>query len=253
MFASVSSPLPPLPLGPGVRVLHTHPAGLIALEKPAGLLSHPNTPAESPRSLLTTDYDPDNECYSLPDGQAAHLIHRLDSATSGVLLIALDATLATLIRQRFAGREVEKEYAALVFGVPRRHHEQWRDQLHVSHQQGRLRTTATAAATDDSDAAICDMTQQRILTGQPVLTLLQLQPHTGRSHQLRVQCQKRRLPIVGDATYGDFAKNRLFTQKTGHKRLFLHAHRVTLTFPWAKRQQSFTAESPLPAEFNRPR
>jgi tRNA pseudouridine65 synthase len=247
----VSSPHPPLPLGPGVRVLHAHPAGLIALEKPAGLLSHPNTPAESPRSLLTTPYDPDQESYALDDGKAAHLIHRLDSATSGVLLIALDPTLATLIRQRFAGREVEKHYAALVFGVPRRRHESWRDQLHISHQQGRLRTTSAAAA--EGDAATCDMTQLRIITGQPVLTLLQLQPHTGRSHQLRVQCQKRHLPIVGDATYGDFAKNRLFAQKTGHKRLFLHAHRVTLTFPWAKQTQYFTAESPLPPEFNRPR
>lgn len=245
----MSSPSKPLPLCPGARVLHSHPAGLIALEKPAGVLSHPNTPADSPRALLSAPYDEAKQCYLLEDGSEAHLIHRLDSATSGVILIALDAALADLVRERFADREVEKEYAALVFGVPRRRHEQWRDQLQISHQQGRLRTTTAV----EGDAAHCDMIQQRIVTGQPVLTLLTLLPHTGRSHQLRVQCQKRHLPIVGDTTYGDFAKNRLFAQKTGHKRLFLHAHRVTLSFQWAKQRHSFSAESPIPKEFNRPR
>jgi len=249
MVANVSSLSKSLPLGLGVRVLHTHPAGLIALDKPPGLLSHPNSPEESARSLLTAPYDPATECYLLEDGSQAHLIHRLDSATSGVLLLALDAALAELVRGRFASREVEKEYAALVFGVPRRRHEAWSDQLNVSHKQGRLRTTASA----DGEAAQCEMVQQRIFTGQPVLTLLTLLPHTGRSHQLRVQCQKRHLPIVGDATYGDFAKNRLFVQKNGHKRLFLHAHRIALSFQWAKQRQTFSAESPLPPEFNRPR
>jgi 23S rRNA-/tRNA-specific pseudouridylate synthase len=75
------------------------------------------------------------------------------------------------------------------------------------------------------------------------LTLLKLEPVTGRTHQLRVQCAWHRHPIVGDGTYGDFAFNRAFAKSTGEKRLFLHAAAVRLP------GLDFAAESPLPEEF----
>lgn len=81
------------------------------------------------------------------------------------------------------------------------------------------------------------------------LSLLRLEPHTGRSHQLRVQCARRRLPIVGDQTYGDFARNREFARRTGLKRLFLHSLATSFTYDWQGRACSFAAEAPLPADF----
>lgn len=238
-----------LPLGPGVKLLKHHASGIVALDKPIGILSHPNGPEDEPRSLLTAPYDEQRECYLLSGGGEAHLIHRLDSPTSGVILIATDATLAAELRRRFLTHAVEKTYLALVFGVPRRRQECWQDQLQIKREGSQLRTQTGRTG----DPAACDMHQLQIITGVPVLTLLELSPHTGRTHQLRVQCQKRRLPIVGDSTYGDFAKNRAFAQKTGHHRLFLHASRVMIPLLGRSGHDRFEAESPIPPAFLKPR
>jgi tRNA pseudouridine65 synthase len=248
-FSSVPASSESLPLGPGVVVLKHHPAGLFALEKPPGVLSHPNAPEDADRSLLRAPYDNARECYLLPNGGEAHLIHRLDSPTSGVILVATDSALAAELRSRFYTRDVKKTYLALVFGVPRRHQELWEDRLQMKKEGGQLRTHSR----ENGDSATCEMRQLQIITGVPILTLLELTPHTGRTHQLRVQCQKRRLPIVGDTTYGDFTKNRSFARKGSQARLFLHAASISIPLPFAAKPNLFTASSPTPREFQRPR
>jgi tRNA pseudouridine65 synthase len=238
-----------LPLGPGVLVLNHHPAGVLALDKPPGILSHPNGPEDARRSLLSAPYDSSRESYLLPGGSELHLIHRLDSPTSGVILLAASIPLATELRLRFLTREVEKTYLALVFGVPRRRQDLWQDRLHVKRAGDRLR----AASSSGGDSAACAMRHLQTFTGVPVMSLLELSPLTGRTHQLRVQCQKRGLPIVGDSTYGDFSKNRSFAQKTGLQRLFLHAQRISLPLVVAGKPLQFQASSPPPREFYAPR
>jgi 23S rRNA-/tRNA-specific pseudouridylate synthase len=83
------------------------------------------------------------------------------------------------------------------------------------------------------------------------LSLITLEPQTGRSHQLRVQCAKRGLPIVGDQTYGNFGANRAFVRAGGSKRMFLHSLGVSLDYEFAGRVHAFSAQAPLPAEFER--
>jgi 23S rRNA-/tRNA-specific pseudouridylate synthase len=83
------------------------------------------------------------------------------------------------------------------------------------------------------------------------LTLIQLEPRTGRSHQLRVQCARRNLPIVGDQTYGDFARNRAFAKSTGSKRLFLHSITTEFNYEYRGARQVFSATAPLPEEFEK--
>jgi 23S rRNA-/tRNA-specific pseudouridylate synthase len=84
---------------------------------------------------------------------------------------------------------------------------------------------------------------------EPRLALLRLEPRTGRSHQLRVQCARRGLPIVGDQTYGDFARNREFARQAGTKRLFLHSMETSFEYEFGGRRHAFSAKSPLPEEF----
>jgi tRNA pseudouridine65 synthase len=79
--------------------------------------------------------------------------------------------------------------------------------------------------------------------------LIELTPRTGRSHQLRVQCAHRRLPIVGDATYGDFGGNRALAKETGVKRLCLHSHETRFDYEHEGRAVKFVATAPTPAEF----
>ncbi len=239
-----------LPLGRGVALLARDANGLAAFSKPAGVLSHPNTEADRPRSLLTVPYTMDGECFEWTAPGAAvprklWLLNRLDSATSGVILAADTAELAAAIRAHFKRKQVRKVYHALVFGAPRQPMELWRDLLAVEKRGGQIRTAAHAGHVP----AECRMTVIRAGRGDPRLTLIKLEPRTGRSHQLRVQCAKRGLPIVGDQTYGDFARNRVFAKAAGTKRLFLHSLETAFDYEWGGKQFHFAARAPLPAEF----
>jgi tRNA pseudouridine65 synthase len=231
----------------GVRVLRAKD-GLVALLKPAGVLSHPNEPTGSSRALLTCAYDFDAERYDFEKG-SAWLLHRLDSATSGVILLAENEDLAKKVKRAFQTRAVKKTYRALVFGAPRKNEETWTDSLRVEKRGDVKRTTTNrhAIATNAPSSAV---TQMKLLKrSREGVSLLSLEPHTGKMHQLRVQCARRDLPIVGDATYGDFRANREFAKVTGSKRLFLHAMTLEVNLELDGQPLVFTAQAPLPEEF----
>ncbi len=237
-----------LPLGRDVKVLTRDGHGLAALNKPAGVLSHPNEPADGPRSLLTARYHGEGEFFEWSDGGQTRrlwLLNRLDSATSGVILAAASEALATEVRAQFKRKVVRKVYFALVFGTPRQPMELWRDLLAVDKRGGRIRT-ATAAGHVPAESR---MTVVRPGRGVPRVSLIKLEPRTGRSHQLRVQCAKRQLPIVGDQTYGDFPANRAFAKEHGTKRLFLHSAETGFEYEFRGVRQMFTARAELPREF----
>ncbi len=232
-----------LPLGNGVTLLARDENGLAALAKPAGVLSHPNAPGEERRALLTARYDFGAECYTWEGGRL-WLLNRLDSATSGVILAASSRDLAAAARAQFRRREVRKAYRALVFGVPGAPAEVWRDRLVVERRKDRIRSSAGGGRPAESGMRLL-----RAGGREPPVSLLALEPRTGRSHQLRVQCSRRGLPIVGDQTYGDFRRNREFARIAGTRRLFLHSLRVEFSYELAGRAFAFAAEAPLPAEF----
>lgn len=244
MSAAVQDFWARVPLGRDVTLLTADANGLAALAKPAGVLSHPNTRGEETRSLLQAAYELDAECYRWTVEGAARrvwLLNRLDSATSGVILACRDEKLAAVLREHFRHKRVRKCYNALVFGKPPAPMQLWRDRLAVQKSGGHIRTTAAG-----NIPAECKMTLLRSWGG---LSLLKLEPITGRSHQLRVQCAKRHLPIVGDATYGDFAANRDFEKRHRAKRLFLHSLETSFDYEWGGRTHRFIAQAPLPPEF----
>jgi len=279
-----------LPLGCGVELVAHDANGVAALCKPAGLLSHPNVAGDEARSLLHAPYDLKEECYMfssfsrraadepLPKEGGLRplwLLNRLDSATSGLLLVCANRELALKIRQRFRERAVHKVYAALVFGKlgqgqgggAKRGSAApiiWRDRLSIEKRGGQIRTKAATGA--DARLAtsgrasggavrggVSAETRVKALRTGAAVSLLQLEPLTGRSHQLRVQCARRGLPIVGDATYGDFAANRAFS-KAHHGtrgRLFLHSLETRFDYEWRGKKTHFTAQAPLPEVFAR--
>jgi 23S rRNA-/tRNA-specific pseudouridylate synthase len=238
-------------LGSGVTLVKCDGNGLAALAKPEGVLSHPNGPRDVARSLVRAPYDKDAECFVWTDEAGAErrvwLINRLDSATSGLILAASDGAVAREVRSQFQRRRVRKVYQALVFGKPRQPSEAWRDILSVAKGGGRIRTAAAAAGLP----AECRMSLVRTCSAPMRLSLITLEPQTGRSHQLRVQCAKRGLPIVGDQTYGNFGANRAFVKAGGPKRMFLHSLGVSLDYEFAGRVHAFSAQAPRPAEFER--
>lgn len=157
--------------------------------------------------------------------------HRLDMDTSGLLLVARNAEIYTLLQRQFAQREVRKEYTALLDGVPRQPRHGTinlplcpdimdRPRQTVSHEHGKEAVT-------DYDIIATD--------GQH--TLVKLTPHTGRTHQLRVHCAHNEgldCPIHGDALYGQRAE-----------RLCLHAARITFTHPVTGKRMTFEDKAPF--------
>ena len=235
-----------LPLGRGVTLIKQDAHGLAALSKPAGVLSHPNTLKDQPRSLLDARYDKERECFVWPSATGAEqlwLLNRLDSATSGVVLVASEASLARQIKELFAKHAVTKLYSALVFGRPHAASETWRDRIGVERAGSYVRAGAGHVP------AKSEMRVLEVADGKTPVALIELRPLTGRTHQLRVQCAKRHLPIVGDATYGDFRRNRDFARATGLKRLFLHSIETRLEYNRGGRKVAFQAAAPLPEEF----
>lgn len=240
-----------LPLGTGVELLTHDTNGLAALAKPAVVLSHPNMQSEQARALLVAPYTLEGEFYEwTPDfpgamPQRLYLLNRLDSATSGVILVSSSEALAASIREMFKLKHVKKIYNALVFGQPSEPVQLWSDRLAVQKKGGRVRTGTGGKIPAEAHMTVLRQRRQAV----PPLALIQLDPRTGRSHQLRVQCAQRQLPIVGDLTYGDFGANRTFAKATGNKRLFLHSLETRFDYEWAGRTHSFLAHAPLPKEF----
>ena len=237
-----------LPLGHGVRLLNRDANGLAAFDKPHGVLSHPNGSEDEPRALLTCHYDKEVQCFSwkAADGTERRLwlLNRLDSATSGVILTASNEKVAKAVREHYAKKQVQKIYQALVFGKPQQPQEFWRDLISVKKGRGQIRTSTIGNVPAETRFQLVKHTQKSFST-----SLIRLEPRTGRSHQLRVQCAKRHLPIIGDQTYGDFGLNRSFAKVNKTKRLFLHSLETSFTYDFAGKACAFKASAPLPPEF----
>lgn len=239
-----------VPLGPGVELLGWDENGLAAFNKPAGVLSHPNARGEEKRAVVAAGYALEGEFYAWGEGAGAGrlwLLNRLDSGTSGVILVAADEGLAGAVRAMFLRKQVRKVYHALVFGVPLKKRERWSDRLAVRKEGGRIRTQAGGNIPAEAEMTVLGVNRR----ASPPLSWIELTPLTGRSHQLRVQCAQRRLPIVGDATYGNFGANRSWAKATGEKRLCLHSHATQFTYAWKGREFTFAAKAPTPEGFLR--
>ena len=120
-------------------ILKTHTSGLIALEKPEGILSHPNGKGIHKDALFPFPYDAKTESYTTPEG-SIYLLHRLDSATSGVILVSKNKALADFIKAQFKEDKIQKIYYALVCKKPLKPEGIWKDRLLTTHIQGKLRT-----------------------------------------------------------------------------------------------------------------
>ena len=234
-----------LPLGAGVHMLNSSKEGLIALYKPTGVLSHPNKCDETHRSLLNADYNYDDEVYVYRyEGMKRQvwLINRLDSPTSGIILVAVNSEVAKLVKFQFANHKVAKTYYALVKHRMKVMKGNWSDQISKSVYNKRINRPNIITA----------KTRYQVIKsphgGFPI-TLLKLLPLTGRTHQLRVQCQLHGHPIVGDRTYGSFSFNRLVAEQTGKGRLMLHCAETSVSFFQNGKMVNFIAKAALPEDF----
>ena len=239
---------PPIPLDRHCSVIRFESPGIWALEKAAGVLSHPNKESKKntkQRTLLHADYLHEDECYQWTKNngeiQKLHLIHRLDSPTSGIILAASCHELAEEIKSAFSRKEVKKTYFALIKPKGRIKEGLWKDHLKEKREGGKIRVHR-----GNGPPALTNVSIERKKNGLYGLSMLRLEPITGRTHQLRVQCALRGLSIVGDKSYGDFTYNRKIARASKIDRLCLHAAEISLKYNYKNQTFDFWADSPLP-------
>ncbi|MBS1189299.1 MAG: tRNA pseudouridine synthase [Rhodocyclaceae bacterium] len=201
---------------------------LVAIHKPACLLVH--------RSELDR-HETRFALQMLRDqiGRRVWATHRLDKGTSGVLLFALDPETAGLVGRQFESGQVDKAYLAVVRGHPP-------ESGDIDHPLTRQRDDYEFVGERTASEAQPALTRfRRLATVElpyPVdryptsrYALVELEPLTGRRHQIRRHLKHISHPIIGDATYGKGRHNRLFTDLFGSRRLLLACTRLGLRHP----------------------
>ena len=126
----------------------------------------------------------------------------------------------------------------MVFGQVNRNENLWYDNLGVHRSENKLRAFDGGNLSSHSTMALIKQ-----YNDIPKCALIQLKPTTGRTHQLRIQCAKRFIPIIGDNTYGDFKLNHSYAKMTGKKRLHLHLSYISFSYVFNNIVYNFSAES----------
>ena len=211
---------------------------LLAVEKPAGTLSHPNKGGKG-KCAFRGRYDFEERKFEF-ECQTVWLLHRLDQDTSGVMLAAKSKEMADVIRERFKCHEVRKTYQALVTGLPRSASGTWRDHIQTNHSDDRVRSKIVTNRPPNAELNFKVVKKYR----KEGLACLEIELVTGRTHQIRVQGASRFHHVLGDRIYGNFEANRKARRALGLKRFFLHAAAVELKHPGTGKW--LRIESPLP-------
>ena len=202
---------------------------LIIIDKPAGIAVHKG---RGPYPCL----DPylHQLQYGLPTIPA--LAHRLDRETSGCLILGRNRHGLRTMSNLFATSQVEKTYLAFVHGTPfPLQGEISEPLLHLTEHSYHWRMKCDPLGKESRTS----YETLKILNGY---SLVQLKPHTGRTHQLRVHCAFLGCPIVGDTIYGNQELDGMFEGLSG-----LHLHASALKIPLYYMQPDIQVQAPLPA------
>ena len=174
---------------------------LIAVDKPAGMLTHPAAHVHSgtlvnallgrvPLALEGEDFG--------PEGYRPGIVHRLDQDTSGVIVVAKTREAHARLAKAFENRATRKFYLAITVGVPA-------ETVRVEAPIGRhpvAKVKMAVAGTNARDARTDFTVLEVVPAARPTHALVQAQIFTGRTHQIRVHLQHLRTPILGDDVYG---------------------------------------------------
>jgi tRNA pseudouridine65 synthase len=208
---------------------------LLVVDKPARLLAH--------ASRIAADVDVDLlEQLRASFGPEVNLVHRLDRATSGLVLAARTREAASELGKQFMARSVDKQYLAVCRGWPAEEGE-------IDYPLGDVRpnsprkpalTRYRRLATVEVPIALGKYPQQRY-------ALMAIDPESGRYRQIRKHFHHISHHLIGDTSHGRTEHNRLFQSQYQVSRLLLHARRLAFTHPASGERLAFVA--PLDHEF----
>lgn len=200
---------------------------LIAIDKPAGMLVHPGKEPEPDEHIALKSVRNYLDQY-------VFVVHRLDRPTSGVLIFARDKDTQSKLSILFQTWEVNKKYLAVVVGeapesnsidLPIQRDEESKPASSLTHYK-RLKFTAAGEL------------------GESAFSLLDVDPHTGRYHQIRRHLFWTGLPIMGDYLYGSIEENDRIAEETGVKRMMLMSKSLEFIHPQTGAAVKIEAEMP---------
>lgn len=200
---------------------------VVVVSKPAGILTHSQSKFGTEASVATFLR---SRVVGL-EGDRAGVVHRLDRATSGVIIGAKNQHALGYLQRQFADRKTKKTYIAIVEG-----HLKQKEAIIDMPIERNPKAPATFRVGPNGKSA---KTHYRVLAENTHASLVELKPVTGRTHQLRVHMQQIGHPIIGDPLYG---KGK-YTD-----RMYLHAKKLEVALPTNHELKTF--EAPLPPEFN---
>jgi 23S rRNA pseudouridine1911/1915/1917 synthase len=218
---------------------------LLVVNKPPGLVVHPGA-GHRAGTLLNALVHHCPELKDIGEVSRPGLVHRLDKDTSGLLVVAKTALAHAALVAQFQVHAISKIYQALVWGrLP--------DTAGRIEKEVGRHPTARQKMSVHARRGKPAITFWRVVKEYPgPLTLVELSPQTGRTHQLRVHMASEGHPVLGDATYGGGV-----SRLTGHPglaglkplvhRQLLHARRLGITHP--RTGETLTWEAPLPEDF----
>lgn len=200
---------------------------VIVINKPPGILTHSKGTFNPEATIASFISDKINFAEK---GNRDGIVHRLDRATSGVMVCARNVEASRWLQKQFSARRVKKIYIAIIDSIPKEQKaiiDMPIERNPKSPQMFRVGVNGKSA-----------VTAYEVLSANDGKCLIQLSPTTGRTHQLRVHLKSIGCPILGDELYG------------GNKadRLYLHAKELELTLPSRERK---VFKSALPEEFDR--
>jgi len=228
----------PLPL----RILYQD-RDVIVIDKPAGMVVHPAAGHEG-GTLVNALLHHVTDLSGIGGEKRPGIVHRLDRGTSGLMVVAKNDRAHEALARQFRDREVEKEYAALVWGEVMAGH---RIDAPIGRDPAnRKRMSAKARRSREAVTRIV-----RAEHFGRALTLARVAIYTGRTHQIRVHLSAIGHPIVGDSLYGGVRRHVPGDLRAvAHlERPFLHAARLAFAHPEDGRRMQF--ESPLPDDLQR--
>lgn len=211
---------------------------LAVVDKPAGMAVHIGVGTKSGTLVNALLFHLGNSLSAVAGEIRPGIVHRLDKMTSGLIVVAKNDAAHRALADQFRARTVHKHYQTLVHG-------------RVEAEQGKIEAPVGRDPVKRARMKVGGIGAREALTLYRVarrfhhFTLLDVEPRTGRTHQIRVHCAHLHHPVVGDRMYGAPARVRVGSQERATlDRNFLHAARIEFAHPRSGEPRSF--ESPLP-------
>ncbi|PIE86058.1 MAG: hypothetical protein CSA05_02620 [Bacteroidia bacterium] len=175
-------------------------------------------------------------------GKWIYNVHRLDAKTSGLIILAFSSQTANMLAKKFENREVKKTYFAIVKGNPGATGV-FTDKVLIKKRGRKVKATTAYKTLQTITSSISYKEFENV-----ALSLVEINPQTGRWHQIRQHFAGKRFDIIGDTHHGDWTLNKIITAKTGSERLLLHAGKLEFSHPLTN--EALNISCALPAEFS---